>query len=70
MYRLQNFAKVWIDESGKIVRPNDVVFATDTYLKITGLESAKPLAAIRAWVRDETEPMTPAERPRSPDGSP
>jgi len=52
---------VWIDEGGKIVRPNDVVFATDTYLKITGLESAKPLAAIRAWVRDETQPMAPAE---------
>jgi hypothetical protein len=41
---------VWIDERGRIVRPNDVVFGTDTFKHITGLESAGPLAALRAWV--------------------
>ena len=45
---------VWIDERGRIVRPNDVAFGTDTFKHISGLESAKPLAAIRAWVRGGT----------------
>jgi hypothetical protein len=45
---------LWIDERGRIVRPNDVAFGTDTFKPITGLESGKPLAAVRAWVRGET----------------
>ncbi len=45
---------VWIDERGRIVRPNDVAFGTDTFKHITGLESARHLAALRAWVRGES----------------
>jgi len=41
----------WIDEGGRIVRPNDVAFGTDTFKHITGLEAAKHLSALRAWVR-------------------
>jgi hypothetical protein len=52
---------VWIDERGRIVRPNDVVFGTDTFRHITGLDSARPLAALRAWVRGETAGLAPAE---------
>jgi hypothetical protein len=44
---------VWIDERGRIVRPNDVAFGADTFKHITGLESARHLAALRAWVRGE-----------------
>ena len=44
---------VWIDERGRIVRPNDVAFGTDTFKHITGLEAAKHLEALRAWVRGE-----------------
>src|SRR4029077_12759325 len=40
---------VWIDESGRIVRPNEVAYATDTFRAITGLDSAKYLAALRDW---------------------
>ena len=47
---------VWIDEAGRIVRPNDVAFATDTYRHITHMDAAKSLGAIRAWVRGETRP--------------
>ena len=50
---------VWIDESGRIVRPNDVAFGTDTFKHITGLESAKHLAALRAWVKGETVALAP-----------
>jgi len=55
---------LWIDERGRIVRPNDVAFGTDTFKAITGLESAKHLAALRAWVRGETPPLA-AERVRA-----
>jgi hypothetical protein len=51
---------VWIDESGKIVRPNDVAFATDTYKAITGMDAAKSLGAIRAWVLGEARPLDAA----------
>lgn len=50
---------VWIDEAGRIVRPNDVAFATDTYKHITNLDSGRSLAAIRAWARGETRPLDP-----------
>jgi hypothetical protein len=52
---------VWIDERGRVVRPNDVVFGTDTFKHITGLESAKALAAVRAWARGETAGFGAAE---------
>ncbi len=51
---------VWIDEQGRIVRPNDVAFATDTYKAITGMDAAKSLNAIRAWVKGETRPLDAA----------
>jgi len=44
----------WIDERGRIVRPNDVAFGTDTFKHITGLEAARHLAALRAWVTGAT----------------
>jgi hypothetical protein len=49
---------VWIDERGRIARPNDVAFGTDTFTHITGLESARHLAALRAWVSGERSAMT------------
>lgn len=41
---------VWIDEGGRIVRPNDVQFGTDTFVAFTGRPSAPFLAAVRRWV--------------------
>ena len=52
---------LWIDERSRIVRPNDVAFGTDTFKHITGLASAKSLAAVRAWVRGETAAFTAEE---------
>jgi hypothetical protein len=64
LYNIVNVPTVlWIDERGRIVRPNDVAFGTDTFRHITGLDSAKSLAAIRAWVRGEL-PALPVERVR------
>ena len=60
LYNIVNVPTVfWIDEAGRIVRPNDVAFGTDTFKHITGLESARHLGALRAWVRGEA-PALPA----------
>jgi len=43
---------VWIDEEGRIVRPNDQQFGTDMFVQLTGRPSAPFLAALRAWVHE------------------
>jgi hypothetical protein len=54
LYNVVNVPTVfWIDERGRIVRPNDVAFGADTFKSITGLTAAHHLAALRAWVRGE-----------------
>src|SRR5262249_49239013 len=44
---------VWIDERGRIVRPQDVAFGSDKFRHLTGIESAKHVGLLRAWVRGE-----------------
>lgn len=41
---------VWIDEQGRIVRPNEVAFVDDRFKQFTGMDSAPYVAAIRDWV--------------------
>jgi hypothetical protein len=61
LYNMVNVPTVlWIDERGRIARPNDVAFGTDTFKHITGLESAKPLAAVRAWVNGQAAALAEA----------
>ena len=55
---------VWIDERGRIVRPNDAQFGTDTFVALTGRPSAPFLAAIRRWVL-RGEGAMPAEDVRA-----
>jgi hypothetical protein len=55
---------IWIDEAGRIVRPNDVQFGTDTFVALTGRPSEPFLAAVRAWVRDGRGAL-PAEQVRA-----
>jgi hypothetical protein len=65
LYNIVNVPTIlWIDERGRIVRPNDVAFGTDTFKHITGLEAAPHLTALRAWVRG-APPSLGAERARS-----
>ena len=52
---------VWIDERGRIVRPNDVAFGADTFRQLTGLDSSLHLGALRAWVRGEKPAFTTDE---------
>jgi len=43
---------VWIDEKGRIVRPNEVAYADDRFRTFHGLEAAPYLEAIRDWARN------------------
>jgi hypothetical protein len=53
---------VWIDEEGRIVRPNTAEYGSDIFLQFHGRESGPFLDAVRAWVlegsvaRDEAVP--------------
>jgi hypothetical protein len=40
---------VWIDEQGKIVRPNEVAFVDDKFRNLTGLDSSIYLNALKDW---------------------
>jgi len=40
---------VWIDEHGKIVRPNEVAFVDDRFKNFSGLDSAPYLNALADW---------------------
>jgi tetratricopeptide (TPR) repeat protein len=43
---------VWIDERGRLVRPNEVAFVDDRFKSFTNMESAPYIDAIRDWVRN------------------
>ena len=61
LYNIVNVPTIlWIDERGRIVRPNDVAFGTDIFKYITGLEAARHHAALRAWVRGEATALPEA----------
>lgn len=42
----------WIDETGMIVRPNEVAFSTDMFRMVTGVASAPYLDALRDWAKN------------------
>lgn len=42
---------IWIDEQGRICRPHDSQFGTDTFTVFHGKASAPYLDMLRAWVR-------------------
>ena len=58
LYRFINVPTVvWIDEQGRIVRPNDVAFGNEAAKDITGIDSAPHFAALRAWVKENRTPL-------------
>jgi len=52
---------IWIDEDGRICRPHDAQFGTDTFTQFHGKSSARYLEMIRAWVRDGSGAMSSDE---------
>jgi tetratricopeptide (TPR) repeat protein len=43
---------VWINEQGRIVRPNEVAYVDNTFKALHGLDAAPYLDAIRDWVKN------------------
>jgi hypothetical protein len=65
LYNMVNVPTVvWIDERGRIVRPNDVAFGSDTFRRITGIEAARHHELLRSWVRG-TLAVLPEDRVRA-----
>ncbi len=53
---------VWIDESGRIARPNDVAFTSEQGGKYAGVSTADQMALLRRWVAGEADAGAAAER--------
>ena len=61
LYDIRNVpTMIWIDESGRIVRPHDAQFGTDTFTQFHGKQSGPFLAAVRAWVKSGRGGLDPA----------
>jgi len=64
LYHISNVPTlIWIDERGRICRPHDAQFGTDTFAAYTGKLSAPYLEMLRQWVRDGTGAL-PADEVR------
>ena len=58
LYRIVNVPTgLWIDECGRIVRPNDAAFGSDTFVALHGRPAQPHQDALRAWVRDGIVPF-------------
>ena len=65
LYHVVNVpTQIWIDEHGKIVRPQDNQFGTDTFTQFHGKASAPYLDLLRAWVRDGEGALAPDDARR------
>lgn len=55
LYNMVNVPTVvWIDEEGRIARPNDVAFTTEWGGKYAEVSTDEQMALLRSWVRGET----------------
>jgi peroxiredoxin len=52
---------VWVDEEGRIARPQDTQTATDLFRSMNGIDSEASLAALRRWVVDGDRGLTDAQ---------
>lgn len=62
LYHISNVPTlIWIDERGRICRPHDAQFGTDTFTAFHGKLSAPYLDLLRGWVREGTGALSDAE---------
>jgi hypothetical protein len=52
---------VWLDEAGRIARPNATEFGSNTFAEFTGVDADEHKDLVRAWVRDGIVPLAPEE---------
>ena len=65
LYHVTNVPTIlWIDEQGRICRPHDSQFGTDTFRQFTHKRSAPYLDMIRRWVRTGVGALDPDEARR------
>jgi peroxiredoxin len=58
LYAISNVPTVvWIDEAGRVARPNTPAFGTDTFVDFHGVPAGPHLDAIRRWVHTGTGAM-------------
>ena len=58
LYAISNVPTVvWIDEDGRIARPNGEAFGSDTFADFTGADSAPHKDLVRRWVRHGDLPL-------------
>jgi hypothetical protein len=58
LYRIINVPTgVWIDESGRIVRPPDVAFGNNAFTELHGVDAAPHLGDLRAWATEGRLPF-------------
>ncbi len=53
---------VWIDEEGRIARPNDVAFTSEQGGKYAGVSTEEQMDLLRRWVAGDLPPRPAAER--------
>ena len=62
LYHIVNVpTMIWIDEQGRICRPHDNQFGTDTFSQFHGKRSGPYLEMIRDWVRTGSGALSEAE---------
>lgn len=62
LYHMVNIPTVvWIDEKGRIARPNDVAFAQNAFKSMTGLDAEDHKRELRDWVTGKTHPLSPEQ---------
>ena len=52
---------LWVDEQGRISRPNATEFGSNTFTEFTGVDAEEHKDLVRAWVREGAVPVAPAE---------
>jgi len=52
---------VWIDEQGRIVRPNDVAFTTEAGGNYANVSTDDQMQLLRDWVRGDLDAKSPSE---------
>jgi hypothetical protein len=52
---------LWVDEHGRIARPNAAEFGSNTFAEFTGVDAEEHKDLVRAWVRQGTVPVAPSD---------
>jgi hypothetical protein len=62
LYHVENVPTVyWIDEAGRIVRPQDVAFGNNQFQEFTGVDAEVHQAALRSWVTGAAPSLAAAD---------